>query len=241
MRSVWNAEFSRGELLWRYLKTERFVWMVEHSYVYFASATQFLDRFEGAVAVMAPDFPVDPQYEEPTGEEKAFRELKRLAKINCWHRADYESDAMWKLYAEESKGVAICSTPERMREAFRPFRLSPDYGVEDMWAGYVRYKDLLKVRMKAGMLERFFFKHQAFSWEREFRLAISVRTAEEFGVNVPELGIQVPVDIGTLIERIMLGPELTPENRDSIISHAKKAGLGGRICMSSLLGQPRYV
>jgi hypothetical protein len=241
MRSVWNAELNWGEPLWRYLKTERFIWMVENSCAYFAAATQFLDRFEGAVAVMPPDFPIDPRYGEPSGAEKAFRELKRLTKMNCWHRADYESDAMWKLYAEESKGVAICSTPERMREAFRPFRLAPDYGVEDLWAGDVRYEDLLKLRMKTGMLDRFFAKHKAFSWEREFRLAISVRTAEEFGVNVPELGIQVSVDIATLIERIMLGPALSPEDRDLIISHAQKARLGGRICKSSLLGQPRYV
>lgn len=241
MRSLWNTELNWSEPLWRYLKTERFVCMVKNSYCYFAAANQFHDQFEGAVAVMPPDFPIDPRYEEPSDMEKAFHELKRLTKINCWHRADYESDAMWKLYAEESKGVAICSTPERMREAFRPFRIAPEYGIEDLWAGDVRYEDLLKVRMKPGMLKRFFFKHQAFSWEREFRLAISLRTAEEFGVDVPESGIKVSVDIETLVERIMLGPELIPKDRDSIILHAQKAGLGGRICKSSLSGQPRYV
>ena len=105
MRSVWNAELNWGEALWRYLKTERFVWMVENSCAYFAAATQFLDRFEGAVAVMPPDFSIDPRYEEPSGGEKAFRELKRLTKINCWHRADYESDAMWKLSWKRARAL----------------------------------------------------------------------------------------------------------------------------------------
>ena len=241
MNSVWKSELNLSESLWRYLKTERFVWMVENSCAYFAAATQFADPFERAVAVMPPDFPVDPRYQEPFDMEQAFRELKRLTKINCWHRADYESDAMWKLYAGESKGVAICSTPKRMQAAFRPFRLKPEYGIEDLWAGEVRYVDLLKVRMKTGMLERFFCKHQAFSWEREFRLAISVRTAEEFAVKVPKLGIHVSVDIDALIEKIMLGPNLTVDDCDLIISHAEKTGVGKRICKSSLLGRPRYV
>jgi len=101
--------------------------------------------------------------------------------------------------------------------------------------------DLLKVRMNTGMLERFFYKHQAFSWEREFRLAISLRAAEEFAVKVPELGIHVSVDLDALIERIMLGPALTADEGDLIISHAERTGLGSRISKSSLLGWPRYV
>jgi len=60
--------------------------------------------------------------------ERAFFELKRLTKLNCWHRAEYESDAMWKLYAGQSKGIGLCSTPDRMRRCFQPFRLRPDYG-----------------------------------------------------------------------------------------------------------------
>ena len=193
MRDIWKNGLEWDEQLWRYLTTDRFIWIVEHSRVYFAAATQFTDPFEGAVAVIPPDFPVDPRYEKMEPAEKAFHELKRLTKINCWHRANYESDAMWKLYAGESRGIAVCSTPERMRVAFRPFRLASHYGAEDLWAGAVRYEDLTKVRMNVGMLERFFYKHQAFLWEREFRLAISIRMAKEFGVNVPELGIEAAI------------------------------------------------
>lgn len=176
MRDIWDNGIDGSESLWRYLTVERCAYLFENARVYFAAATQFL---EGAVAVQPHGFPIDPRYPELDSAEHAFRELKRLTKINCWHRADYESDAMWKLYAGASKGVAICSTPDRMREAFHPFRLAPNYGVEDLWAGQVRYEDLLKVRMKVSMLHRFFYKHQAFAWEREFRLAISVRMAEE--------------------------------------------------------------
>lgn len=241
MRDVWGNGLDWSEPLWRYMKTGRFVSLVDNSRVYFAAATQFNDRFEGAVAIQSHSLPVDPRYEELDSAEEAFRELKRLTKINCWHRADYESDAMWKLYAGESKGVGICSTPRRVRDALRPFRLDPTYEAEEVWAGTVRYEDLMIVRMNVDMLRRFFHKHRAFAWEREFRLAISLRSAEEFGVTVPEHGIEVAVDVDALVERIVLGPALSEPDREMISQHAKNAGLEARLVESSLLGRPRYV
>jgi putative SOS response-associated peptidase YedK len=58
----------------------------------------------------------------------------------------------------------------------------------DAKAGPVEYVDLTQIRMKgAAMLDRFFYKHRAFEWEREFRLAISLRAAEEFGLRSPSM------------------------------------------------------
>lgn len=241
MRDIWDGGIDWSEQLWRYLTADRCVFLLENARVYFAAATQFADRFEGAVAVQPHDFPVDPRYSELGPAEHAFQELKRLTKLSCWHRADYESDAMWKLYAGEGKGVAICSTPDRMRAAFRPFRLAPHYGVEEVWAGQVRYEDLLRVRMPASMLRQFFHKHCAFAWEREFRLAIPLSTAEGFGAGVPDLGIEVSVDVDALVDNIMLGPALSGAERDLVVQHAQTAGLGRRLVYSSLLGRPRYL
>ena len=137
---------------------------------------------------------------------------------------------MWKLYAAKSKGVGICSSPNRINAAFRPFRLDPNYGPEDLWGGQVRYVDLLQVRLDVSMLHRFFYKHRAFEWEREFRLAISVRSAEEYGVRVSELGIEVAVDLDTLIDHIVLGPALSDGDRDRIAQHAKRGGLAKAAC-----------
>ncbi len=232
----WSAE------LWKYFRMERFISTLETGLLYFASASQFSDVFEGAVAVQLEEVPTDPRYTEMEFTEKAFFELKRLTKISCWHRADYESDAMWKIYAGENKGIAICTTPERIRTPVKPFRLRPEYGVEDLWAGPVVYVDLTQARMKsAGSLNRFFYKHPAFEWEREFRLAISLRTAEEFGVQLQDYGIFVEVDLHVLIERIVLGSTTTREERDIIKQHVERAGLGDRLQRSTLLGRPRYV
>lgn len=242
MRKVGDIQVEGNETLWKYFRFERFISMLAESRLYFASADQFTDPFEGAVAVQLNVPPPDPRYPEMESTERAFFQLKRLTKISCWHRAAYESDAMWKLYAGEHKGIAICTTPDRIRAAFKPFRLKPEYGVEDLWGGPVQYVDLTKVCMRgAAMLDRFFFKHRAFEWEREYRLAISVRMAKEFGVRVPEHGILVDVDLSGLIERIVLGSTTTETERATVAQHVAAAGLSDRLELSTLLGQPRYV
>ncbi|SDU90518.1 hypothetical protein SAMN04490181_1318 [Pseudomonas brenneri] len=90
------------------------------------------------------------------------------------------------------------------------------------------------------MLERFMYKHQAFSWEQEFRLVISLRLAEEYGAEVPNEGIRVVVDLRLLVDRIYLGPHLAEEDIKAIRLAAEAAGVGDRVMVSSMLGVPRY-
>jgi len=116
--------------------------------LFFAAATQFEDPFEGAVGVVSPEYRVDPRYEEMDGIEKAFSELKRLTKISCWHRANYESDAMWKLYALKRKGVAITTTPKKIDKALTPYRVKPEYAEENLYGGAIKYIDLASIKVE---------------------------------------------------------------------------------------------
>lgn len=241
MRIIGNQNLNMSESLWRYFKTDRFLDLMRSSQLYFASARQFQDPFEGAVAVLSPDFPVDSRYVEHERHEQAFEELRRLTKVSCWHRANYESDAMWQLYAGDRKGVAILTNAERIRAAAKPFRLKPEYGHETLWVGNVNYVDLLKERLRVGTMERFWYKHMAFSWEQEFRMAVSVASAEEFGVNVPEHGIKVEFDLPQFVDRIYLGPSLSSNDIDAIRGVAKEHGLEDRITVTSMLGTPQYI
>ena len=241
MRSIWKDEqVALGEPLWRYFRVDRLLETLRSGTLYFPSARQFEDPFEGAVAIQPHDWPVDPRYGESEVGEGAFEQLRRLTKISCWHRADYESDAMWKLYAAGRKGVAIRTTAERLAESLRPFRLAPNYGEEVPFWGNVHYVDLSTQRLRVGMEERFFFKHRAFEWEREFRVVISVRMAEEFAVPVPELGIDVGLDPTVLIESIYAGPSLDAAEREQLIQGCEAAGVTVPLTTSTLLGRPRY-
>ena len=241
MRTIEGVEVDWNETLWRYCMVERFQWVVDNGRMYFASANEFEDPFEGAVAV--PD--------KFTAAGSALR--RDGERRTCFLRTQAADQA--ELLA--SRGVrerryveALCratqrrcplSTPDRMRRAFQPFRLQPDYGVEDLWAGPVAYVDLTKIRMRCFNMERFFFKHRAFEWEREFRLAISMAMAEQFAVPVPERGIEVGVDLNILVDRIIVGPEIPAAQRDHVAALAKSAGFEDRLRFSSLLGLPRYI
>ena len=241
MRSLWTDEdVPAAEPLWRYFKIKRLIETIKSGTLHFSSARQFEDRFEGAVAIQPHDWPVDPRYAGPDHFDKAFEELRRLTKISCWHRADGESNAMWKLYADDSKGVAIRTTIERLSASLKPFRLKPEYGEEEPYWGNVRYEDLFTKRLRASMEQRFFYKHRAFEWEREFRVAISLRMAEEFAVPVPEHGISVSFDPAILIESIHAGPFLEPKDRDELVQTCEAAGVKIKPNVSTLLGKPRY-
>lgn len=241
MRSATDEQIDNEEPLWRYFATERFIELLKSGEIYFASARQFQDRFEGATAILPHGTHIDPRYplqEEPG--ERAFEALRGMMKLCCWHRASYESDAMWQLYAGSGKGIAVRTTPGRLSESASKFRLQPQHEGEDLWGGNVKYVDLLTARLRVNMLSRFWHKHMAFSWEREFRLGISLRSAEEFGVNIPEQGIRVPFNLDLLIDRIFLGPSLENNDVRLIREAAESAGLAGRIRVSSMLGMPRY-
>lgn len=228
------------EPLWHYFKTERLIQFLCTGELYFSSAHQFQDKFEGAVSVLPPDYKVDSNYVNSDHFERPFEELRRLTKISCWHRASYESDAMWQLYSDKWRGVAIQTNLEKIKASVHPFRLEPEYGVEEIWMGNVTYVDLTKEKIQVSMMERFWYKHLAFEWEKEFRLAISLRMAEEFGVVVPEDGIKVRFEILDLIECIHLGPSLSDEEINTLREVAFEYGLGDRIKISSLRGVPRY-
>ena len=244
MQAIENATIRRNELLWRYMSIERFEDVVMRSQLYFAAATQFPDDFEGAVAIMPPGFPVDPRYETMDHTERAFHGLKQLTKISCWHRADYESNMMWKLYGDTDKGVAIRSTYDRMQVACRPFRLAPNYGAETIFAGPVTYVDFLEVRLQhVHNVTRFFNKHRAFATEQEFRFAISLAGAVDGGAggDVPEEGVSVEVDTDALVEGVVLGPQLSDADCDRVVQCADTVRLGDRVTRSVLSGRPRYV
>ena len=147
---------------------------------------------------------------------------------------------MWQLYAGSWKGVAIRTTPGKLATAARTFRLEPQHKGEDLWGGNVKYVDLLQERLRINAIGRFWHKHMAFSWEREFRLGISLSFAEEFGVAVPEQGIRVPFNLDILVDRIFLGPSLEQPDIQAIRHAAEAAGLADRIRVSSMLGTPRY-
>ena len=63
------------------------------------------------------------------------KETVRQVFISCWHRSEYESAAMWKLYLKSDEGVAISTTCDRLSRCFK------DGTPHDIFIGEVDYLD----------------------------------------------------------------------------------------------------
>lgn len=51
---------------------------------------------------------------------RAYQAISQCQAVNCWHRNDGESEAMWRLYAEGGRGVAIETTSEALKQLLKP-------------------------------------------------------------------------------------------------------------------------
>ena len=220
-QTIQNSTVNWDTRIWRYFNVFRFLECIEKNYLYFPSANQFHDPFEGAIAIQHPDYKTDPRYEEYSYGENAFKELKRLTKISCWHEFEYENDAMWEIYASSKKGVAIYTTPEKIRRALSPFRLAPEHGIEEIHIGKMNYVDLTQTRLDVTMLERFYNKHITFKWEQD--------------------GVFVDITWANLIEGVIIGPYASKKEKDKIMKVCSANYLSDKIEISSLLYKPRYI
>jgi hypothetical protein len=140
--------------------------------------------------------------------------LREFTKINCWHLNEHESFAMWNIYADKSKGIAIQSTLDDLCGTIHGYKIKPEPTDETIWIGRIKYIDYTKdarERISNGA-DRFLYTRASFSNGQEIRLIISLRMAAEFGVDFSKLGIFVPVDINKLISKIYVSPTLTVRN-----------------------------
>ncbi|MEX0805538.1 MAG: hypothetical protein WD688_19795 [Candidatus Binatia bacterium] len=111
---------------------------------------------------------------------------------------DSESYLMWKAYAD--RGFAVRTTLERMKAAFE---VSP-------WVvtgGVVTYVDFERdFTLLGNIFNHVVTKDLPYRDEREFRALVWHRDPENQGLNPLSTGLRVRVDLGMLIERIIVNP-----------------------------------
>jgi len=45
--------------------------------------------------------------------------IAKATMVNCWHTSESESEAMWRLYAENGKAVAVETTFDALKESIQ--------------------------------------------------------------------------------------------------------------------------
>lgn len=92
------------------------------------------------------------------------RSARRDYYVNCWHAAEYESVAMWKIYGSPGAGVAVISNGARLETALAA-------NEEKLYLGAVRYRDPSLVEIGTpNAFDTMMIKRPSFDYEREVRL-----------------------------------------------------------------------
>ena len=199
--------------IWRYMDLPKYLHLLHYKQLFFVRADKLEDRFEGSWPVLDKEKNIKywrsfKSADPPLGAEqveKLIREDEILNKnrqkdtfISCWHVNEYESLAMWKVYGESNKSIAIQSTFERLENTINR---RASIGLVE----YIDYNsDSLFANKKFGACP-YNFKRNSFKYENEIRCIYQrVRPGVQdpnMIYNDKETGIPLNIDVGKLITR----------------------------------------
>lgn len=238
--------------LWRYIDLPKFLSVLGTSSLFFCRADYFEDPYEGLFPKYNPRY-VDAQtgraIPEKNGNLASFKHFKQFMDITCWHESEYESEAMWKLYAKTGEGVAIQTTFARLRDSFAN---TP----ETVNIGRVKYIDFdhddVPRDFSKNIYDRFMYKRKSFEHEKEVRaLYFDGFSYVEWGQTRKEeenkqykrdnAGTYISVDLDILIEKIYVSPLAGKWYLDVIKQVCGFYGISEeRITQSNLYDEPNY-
>ena len=238
----------------------KFVAILENRALFFTRVAQLEDKFEGSfpasqpplsrlIDLLAPGtIPPDAVIEMAPGLENMWQFIREWVSVNCWHASPHESDAMWRLYSPSTAPVAIRSTVGRLRSSLgkRPPFEEGFGGGDQFHIGMVQYIDFEKDRIPgAGFAAQFFRKRKSFEHERELRaILIDFPITPDGHVDQTRLahdaGRLVSVDLPTLIEDVIVGPDAPRWYLPLLTKLLDRYGVGVTPKASSLEASPHY-
>ena len=152
--------------------------------------------------------------------------------VSCWHANEFESEAMWKLYGEGHKGVAIQSTVQLLQEAL--------ISTETIKIAKVIYTDYeepsnesLRLLVKSGLgpvMKRMSFAHEnevrAYFLPSEFKVGRDSPSAKSYAVKIKGLNF---------LEKIVVSPYAIEPYASAVKAISAKYQLGCSVEDSVLL------
>lgn len=245
-----HPSFARPEesaQLWRYVDLAKYLSLLTTRSLWFSRADLLGDPFEGSVS--AANIRLRPALYRDQIPEHALhvmQESRRLAirhhYVSCWHRSEWESAAMWRLYIS-GHGIALSTNYGRMREALG--------GEEHIFVGHVRYVDYERHWIPEGNgFDPYLHKRRSFAHEQEVRAVIATYptrpepTAEngevlDYGLPSPA-GLAIPTDPASLIEGVYVAPDAPSWFVELVGDVTARLGYGFGVSQSELSRDPVY-
>ena len=231
--------------IWRYMDFTKFASMLVRWGLLLVRSDKLGDPFEGAYPIANKagrlerwERAIGRSLDGDTGKQLLWsvsqqaRELRPITLVNCWHQSEHESAAMWRLYAEQGRGIAIKTTFQKLYESL------PD----DVYLGVVKYIDYEKETITEwNGFAPYLHKRISFAHEAEVRAIKLARKRSQEGVlEPPDLGEWVEVDLRYLLDEIRLSPDSNKEYRDLVQSLVAKFDMQTTVTTSQLDEEPFY-
>ena len=219
-----------GDVLWKYVDFTKFVSLLEREALFFANTERFADPYEG----------YDPseilRASDRIGAERLadvlrdmlrdmLQELRQHVLVDCWHRNEFESAAMWRLYSEWDRGIAIKTTVADLKASL--------ICTEDISVGSVEYIDYEEPWDQRSVLAPYLTKRVSFEHEREVR-AISVADDP-----TPD-GAYREVNVERLIGEVVVAPQSEPWFVELVQSVMARYGSAAPVRRSTLADPPPW-
>ncbi len=193
--------------LWRYMDLSKYFSLLDSSCLYFCCASEFRssehqlnDPFEGSFPKIEYEYWIK-EYGEKNVHD-IYNTSSKIIYVNCWHLSEHESIAMWKLYSESNKGIAIKTSIANFKNSF-------EKTIEDIYAGKVQYIDYEKEPYYnngkhqyqfGNLMVPYIHKRNIFEYEEEYRAIYSGKVPQD------QKGYAIKVDLTKLIEEVILAP-----------------------------------
>jgi len=224
-------------VLWRYLDAAKLFDFFENGTLFFCRADHFSDKFEGA---FTPTLRQQISDAYARGEidytyEGFRRRIRESVYINCWHRSQDDSAAMWALYGKSDCAVALTTTVGQLSGA-----LSDVAREHALWIArveYVKHWSDPQLDVTPDFARIFTYKTKAYEYEKEVRVIID-RTGRKAGAELAQTGIPVAVDAVRLLRSIVIAPDAPPWFEKLVRQSALRYGIRAPVRRSRLAADP---
>ena len=155
--------------------------------------------------------------------------------VSCWHQNNVESEAMWKLYTDSNKGVAIKSNISLLRKAIN---INNNIPVMIGKVQYIDYFDASLADLDFSNWENSggFFKRKEYSHENEIRIChkpfVDPSLMQHFVLDSMSEGkawngfeikpFELKINPLELIEEIIISPYIKEPFASSVVAICKK-------------------
>lgn len=166
-----------------------------------------------------------------------FQAINQCIAVNCWHANDFESEAMWRLYADNGNAVAIETSVDALKESIESRQSEHVVHVYR-----VKYLDFFDKNLKPAecvveghltpLLKRLSYSHEC--EVRAFVGRVPKNTRESLDVNYwKPAPVRVPVDLTALVKRVHVSPYSREPFESSVAKVCEMLGLPATIVKPS--------